>query len=48
MPLPYAPSPVVYHNSETVVYKDALTFQRGSGSDTVMSTLHRLQGNKIR
>lgn len=52
MPLPYTRSPRrvatalygnQYHNSETVVYEVALTFQRGSGAATVMSTLHRLQ-----
>jgi len=37
-----------YHNNETVVYRAALTFQCGSGGETVLSTLHRLQGNKIR
>jgi hypothetical protein len=51
MPLPFARLPrrvatAPYgnhcHNSETVVYKAALTFQRGSGGATVMSTLHRL------
>jgi hypothetical protein len=37
-----------YRSNETVVYRAALTFHCGSGGETVLSTLHRLQGNKIR
>jgi len=37
-----------YHNSQTVVYKATLTFQRGSGGAAAMSTLHHLQVTKNR
>jgi len=57
MPLPYARSlhrvatalyGNQYHNSETMVYEAALSFQRGCGGAAVMSTQSRLQGNKKR